>query len=69
MARTTVTASDLGRALAAQRQRVAHQCQVCGKGFTGLRQARYCSNACTLKASRERRKAQAVWQALDAVTG
>ena len=33
-------------ALAALNQRIPHTCPVCGKTFTGLKIARYCSNRC-----------------------
>ena len=43
-------------ALAAQRRRVSHTCPVCGKSFTALKTARYCSNACRQKAKYRRGK-------------
>jgi hypothetical protein len=48
---------EVGKAGAARRARVPHACEVCGTPFEGLRQARYCSNRCAVRASRQRRKA------------
>ena len=31
-------------------------CQVCGKKFKGSKKRKYCSNACRLKAYRQRKK-------------
>jgi predicted nucleic acid-binding Zn ribbon protein len=44
------------RALAALRRRHRKNCAVCGKGFTAIKTARYCSNACRQKAKYERAK-------------
>jgi predicted nucleic acid-binding Zn ribbon protein len=45
-----------GAALAAQRRRIPHTCPVCGKTFTAIRTARYCSESCQQKAKRTRAK-------------
>ena len=42
--------------LASQRRRIPHTCAVCGKPFTGIRTARYCSASCQQKAKRARAK-------------
>ena len=46
----------VGKIGAARRARVAHTCAVCGSAFEGLRQARYCSNRCAVRASRQRKR-------------
>jgi predicted nucleic acid-binding Zn ribbon protein len=49
-----------GAALAALRRRTWHLCAVCGKRFSGIAKAIYCSNACRQKAKYARsRKAGA----------
>ncbi len=50
------TLRELGRDWAARRRQVEHQCEVCGKTFTGLMTARYCSGACRVRAYRERQQ-------------
>ncbi len=42
--------SELARRLAAQRQIVEGNCEMCGKAFTGTRKRKYCSHACTQRA-------------------
>ncbi len=42
--------SELARRLAAQRQMVEGNCDVCGTPFTGTRKKRYCSHNCAQKA-------------------
>lgn len=49
--------SEAGRRLSASRPRVPRTCEVCGRTFTGRETARYCGNACSLRASRGRRAA------------
>jgi predicted nucleic acid-binding Zn ribbon protein len=44
------------KALAALRRRHRKNCAVCGKGFTAIKTARYCSNACRQKAKYRRSK-------------
>lgn len=44
-----------GAALAALRGRHWHQCQSCGKRFSGIKTAKFCSNACRQKAKYLRR--------------
>jgi ribosomal protein L34E len=39
-----------GAALAALRKRTWHRCAQCGKRFSGIAKALYCSNACRQKA-------------------
>jgi hypothetical protein len=57
-----IDASTLARGLAARRRRIAHVCPVCGKTFTGTVRARYCSDACSQRATyarhAEERRAQ-----------
>ena len=43
-----------GAALAAMRGRHWHVCPSCGKRFSGIKTARYCSNACRQKAKYKR---------------
>jgi ribosomal protein L34E len=45
-----------GAALAALRRRTRHRCAQCGKRFSGIAKALYCSNACRQKAKYERAK-------------
>jgi ribosomal protein L34E len=45
-----------GAALAAKRRRTWHQCAQCGKRFSGIAKAVYCSNACRQKAKYARGK-------------
>lgn len=47
-----------GAALAALRHRCWHLCKVCGKRFSGIATAVYCSNACRQKAKYERGKSE-----------
>jgi hypothetical protein len=44
-----------GAALAALRRTSWHQCQSCGKRFSGISTAKFCSNACRQKAKYLRR--------------
>ncbi len=48
-------AAGVARALAARRKRVTRRCEICGTEFTGVTTRRYCSAACRLRASRQRR--------------
>jgi predicted nucleic acid-binding Zn ribbon protein len=48
--------SNPGAALAALRRHVAHTCAVCGKAFSGLSRARYCSNRCRQAAKYARQR-------------
>ena len=48
--KSEVEVSELARRLAAQRQIVSGNCEICGKPFTGTRKRRYCSHACAQKA-------------------
>ena len=45
-----------GAALAALRRKTWHLCRVCGKRFSGIATALYCSNACRQKAKYKRGK-------------
>lgn len=45
-----------GFILAAQRRQIPHTCPVCGQGFTGIKTARFCSNACKQRDKYIRRK-------------
>jgi len=45
-----------GAALAALRGRHWHNCLICGKRFSGIKTAVYCSNACRQKAKYKRSK-------------
>jgi hypothetical protein len=42
--------SEMARRLAAQRQIVEGQCEICGRPFTGTRKKRFCSHNCAQKA-------------------
>ncbi len=53
---TELTASELARALAAQRRRLPKTCAVCGREFVGMTKSRYCSNACRVHAYQERKR-------------
>ena len=44
----------LGSALAALRRTHWHYCYICNKRFSGIKTARYCSNACRQKAKYRR---------------
>lgn len=44
---------------AAMRRRMSKVCEVCGRSFTGISQRRYCTAACRLRASSQRRLALA----------
>jgi hypothetical protein len=46
-----------GAALAALRRTSWHQCLSCGKRFSGISTAKFCSNACRQKAKYKRVKA------------
>jgi hypothetical protein len=46
--------SAAGRIRASKRRRVVKPCERCGKEFEGLTQAKYCSDACRVAASRAR---------------
>jgi hypothetical protein len=48
---------QLARWLAQQRKRVAGTCTVCGRAFEGRVGRRYCSNACSMRAYRQRQRA------------
>lgn len=48
--------SSPASALAKLRRKVRHKCAICGKTFTALKTAIYCSNACRQKAKYRRRK-------------
>jgi hypothetical protein len=50
-----IKSSAEGRALAARRPVVETTCAVCGAPIAGTRKRRYCGNACTLRAWRERK--------------
>ncbi len=50
--RPTRKASELGRALAANRRLVEGTCAVCGKPFSGTAKRMYCSTLCAAKAYR-----------------
>jgi predicted nucleic acid-binding Zn ribbon protein len=50
--------SAAARLRAARRRRVAKTCEVCGTPFEGVAQRRYCSDACRMRASRQRREMQ-----------
>ena len=45
-----------GRRSAARRAQVEHVCAVCGKVYSGLKQSRYCSNACRQRHKRQKKK-------------
>lgn len=47
-----------GAALAALRRTTWHYCLVCGKRFSGIAKAVYCSNACRQKAKHQREKSK-----------
>lgn len=47
--------STAGARLAAMRRQVTHLCQQCQEPFTGIMQAKYCSNACRQRAKYARR--------------
>jgi hypothetical protein len=51
-----VSASELGRMLAARRRQVTGACPVCGTTFTGIGKRRYCSDRCRFRATYLRRK-------------
>jgi hypothetical protein len=51
--------SAAGRALAALRVVRTKHCAACGREFTGISKAKYCSEACRAKAWRKSRKALA----------
>jgi ribosomal protein L34E len=46
-----------GAKLAAMRRTTWHVCQICGKRFSGIATAKFCSNACRQKAKYQRGKA------------
>jgi len=46
-------ASAAARRSASMRRRVANTCLVCGEGFEGLTNRRYCSDRCRTRAARE----------------
>lgn len=48
--------SKAARELADLRKKVGHTCPVCGKQFTAIKKAVYCSNACRQKAKYRRGK-------------
>ena len=49
-----------GAALAALRGTHWHQCQSCGKRFSGIKTAKFCSNRCRQKAKHLRANSQTV---------
>ena len=53
-------ASEAGRALVAQRERVTFACAECGRAFDSIRNrnqtTRYCGNRCKQRAKYDRRK-------------
>ncbi|MDQ3705609.1 MAG: hypothetical protein M3437_10385 [Chloroflexota bacterium] len=51
-----IDASELGRQLAARRQLVEGNCQICGKPFVGTKKRKYCSNACAVAAYEKRQR-------------
>jgi hypothetical protein len=59
--------SEAGRALAALRPVVSGTCSVCCTPFQGIKAGRrpkmYCSKKCSMRALRERRRAQATAEA------
>lgn len=50
--------SEAARIRASRRPRVAKTCARCGNAFTGITQAKYCSDACRMAAAREQRQQQ-----------
>jgi len=50
-------ASAAARRSAKMRQRVSSQCAVCGASIEGVRQRKYCSNTCGVRALRRRKRA------------
>jgi hypothetical protein len=52
----SATGAEIGRALAARRRQVQSHCATCGDEITGVATRRYCSTACRLRASRQRRR-------------
>jgi hypothetical protein len=52
--RTRELLREAGRQIAAHRQIVTTRCEVCGKEITGTLKRRYCSNACRVRAFRQR---------------
>lgn len=50
---------EAGRRFAALREIVAIRCLVCGRETSGTKRRRYCSDACRVRASRERSQVQA----------
>lgn len=66
---TTGSGTRAARDLAARRRRIKRSCEVCGTEFTGVATRRYCSAACRLRASRERRQAEKPAPVPDTVEG
>lgn len=48
--------SDMARGLAARRRRITALCESCGREMAGIARKRYCSDACRMRASRQRRR-------------
>ena len=46
--------SEKASELAGMRKTVTHECAICGDEFEGIKQAKYCSNACRQKAKYQR---------------
>ena len=44
--------------LAGMRKRTKHECVICRNEFEGIKQAKYCSNACRQKAKYDREKSK-----------
>ena len=51
--------SKIGAALGALRKTIWHHCAVCEKRFSGIAQAKFCSNACRQKAKYRKKVAAA----------
>ena len=47
-----------GAELAAMRRRMWHRCPQCGRRFSGIAKAVYCSNACRQRAKYQRKLAE-----------
>lgn len=48
---------EIGAALSALRKTTWHHCLICGKRFSGISTAKFCSNACRQKAKYAKVKA------------
>lgn len=49
---------EAGAQPGSRRVAVTHQCEYCGQDFSGVRQARFCSDKCRYDAANERRRAE-----------